>query len=468
MQQSAQLGNPDHRILPIVSANAALLDAEANAWQGIASSDYPRFGRAFWETPGLLDGWRYQQSTVTAVTPYGGRESVLFWEDGQGRMTEVCQPGAPFRGKEAWGRSGVVVSQMGDLPATIYTGECFDNNTAVLTLRNDELLPALWAFVTSEEYRTLVRSIDQGLKVTNSTLTKIPFEAERWRRVAEKQFPDGLPKPWSSDPTQWLFQGRPEVATEPLQVAMCRLLGYRWPGQPEVDDLDGFADEDGIVCLPSVLGEPAADDRLWELLARAFDVTWSPAKTAELLAASGSRRKDLASWLRDDFFKAHCRVFNNRPFIWHIWDGRSDGFAALVNYHRLDRAALERLTYTYLGDWIERQNANVREDVIGAEERLAAAQHLRRRLELILDGEPPCDIYVRWKLLAEQPLGWEPDLNDGVRLNVRPFVETQVLRSKFNVRWGKDRGKNPDGSERHNDRHYTRAKKKAARQELQE
>ena len=157
-------------------------------------------------------------------------------------------------------------------------------------------------------------------------------------------------------------------------------------------------------------------------------------------------------------------MFKKRPFVWHIWDGRKDGFAALVNYHRLDRPNLERLTFTYLGDWIERQVAGVRDDVAGAEERLAAAQDLQRRLRLILDGEPLYDIYVRWKTLAEQPIGWEPDLNDGMRLNLRPFVEAEVLRSRFNVKWGKDRGKDPDGTERHNDLHHTRADKEAARQ----
>ena len=84
--------------------------------------------------------------------------------------------------------------------------------------------------------------------------------------------------------------------------------------------------------------------------------------------------------------------------------------------------------------------------VAGAEARLLAARDLQRRLALILEGEPPYDIFVRWKSLAEQPLGWDPDLNDGVRLNVRPFVEAGVLRTKFNVNWNKDRGKNPDGS----------------------
>jgi hypothetical protein len=105
----------------------------------------------------------------------------------------------------------------------------------------------------------------------------------------------------------------------------------------------------------------------------------------------------------------------------------------------------------------------VRDDVAGAEERLTAARDLQRRLELILDGEPTFDVYVRWKSLAKQPLGWDPDLNDGVRLNVRPFVEAGVLRTKFNVKWDKDRGKNPDGTERINDRHFTLAEKQAAR-----
>ena len=56
---------------------------------------------------------------------------------------------------------------------------------------------------------------------------------------------------------------------------------------------------------------------------------------------------------------------------------------------------LERLAYTYLGDWIERQTAGVRDDAAGAEERLAAARDLQQRLEPILEGEPPYDVYVR-------------------------------------------------------------------------
>ncbi|PKN60691.1 MAG: hypothetical protein CVU53_01800 [Deltaproteobacteria bacterium HGW-Deltaproteobacteria-11] len=52
---------------------------------------------------------------------------------------------------------------------------------------------------------------------------------------------------------------------------------------------------------------------------------------------------------------------------------------------------------------------------------------------------------------------------DGVRLNIRPFVTAGVLRSRFTVHWKVDRRTNPDGSERINDRHFTRTEKAAAR-----
>jgi hypothetical protein len=89
-------------------------------------------------------------------------------------------------------------------------------------------------------------------------------------------------------------------------------------------------------------------------------------------------------------------------------------------------------------------------------------------LEAVRAGEPPYDIFVRWKALAEQPIGWEPDLNDGVRLNIRPFVTAGVLRSKFTIHWNKDRGADPrpnasGTTERLNDLHLTRAEKMRTR-----
>ncbi len=170
-----------------------------------------------------------------------------------------------------------------------------------------------------------------------------------------------------------------------------------------------------------------------------------------LLAATGSNKTTLEEWLRDEFFEQHCALFHQRPFIWHLWDGRKDGFHVLVNYHRLDHATLQTLTYSYLGDWIRQQEEDAKADQPGAAERLGAARFLQTELANILEGEPPYDLFIRWKPLHKQPLGWQPDLNDGVRLNIRPFLLARdvgkkgagLLRAKPNIKWDKDRGREP-------------------------
>ena len=272
-----------------------------------------------------------------------------------------------------------------------------------------------------------------------------------------------LPPPQSKDPTQWLFKGEIMTATQPLQVAVARLLGYRWPEQ-QTDDLDRFSDGDGIAALQSLPGEPELATRLRELLAAAYgDNAWSSNLERSLIEKEGGKNTRLEDWLKDFFFAQHVKTFYNRPFLWHIWDGRKDGFSAIVNYHRLDHQTLEKLTFTTLGAWIERQKHEIGAGSAGADLRLAAAHDLQKRLRLILDGAPPHDVFVRWKALHEQPIGWDPDLDDGVRVNLRPFVVAGVLRSKVNVSWKKDRGTNPDGSERINDLHPTLDERSEAR-----
>ena len=121
------------------------------------------------------------------------------------------------------------------------------------------------------------------------------------------------------------------------------------------------------------------------LLAHAYGDQWSTTTERALLEASTSPKpaKSLEDWLRDRFFQEHCKLFHNRPFIWHIWDGRKDGFHALVNYHRLagpegeGRRTLESLTFAYLNEWIERQGTDQREGIPGADGRLATALDLQ-------------------------------------------------------------------------------------------
>lgn len=345
-----------------------------------------------------------------------------------------------------------------------YFGERFDNNVAVVVPKNANTLGAIWCYLSSSDFFENVRKLDTTLKVTNKTLLQVPFDLSEWELVFKERYPNGLPKPYSEDVTQWTFHGHPQKSTDPLQVAIARLVGYTWPAESdssmELSDeardwivrskaLASHSDKDGIVCIPPVDRESSASDRVLNLLAAAYGDAWSNDVLAQLLTAADHTGKSLESWLRDKFFTQHCKLFGNRPFVWHIWDGLHDGFAALVNYHKLDYKTLESLIYTYLGDWIRRQKRDVDSGVDGAQEKLAAAEVLKKRLEQILAGEEPYDIFVRWKPIEEQPIGWNPDLNDGVRLNIRPFISVPnvgkkgagVLREKpKSLHWEKDRG----------------------------
>lgn len=496
IEQSKQLENPDAQVTLQETDARSLFSRFARSFEGLTTGDVDRFVFRFWEVaiPSLI--WNRFIGSVNRTCLYGGRDQVVRWEEGCGSLQS--SPGSYIKGQAAWRHEGFRVTQMRDLPVTLYTGELFDKNAGTLLPYNTEHMPVLWTFLSSPDYHDAVRKVDQKLNVTIGTLVKVPFMLDEWQTTATKNFPKGLPRPYSDDPTQWVFHGHPcgsvvwdeekrwtahgplRADVTVLQVAVARLLGYRWPAELDEElelsdesrewvarsaELLSYADADGVVCLWPVRGELSAADRLRRLLATAFDGDWSPARERQLLevaTSSVSSASTLEEWLRDQFFEEHCKLFQHRPFIWHVWDGRRDGFHALVNYHRLagqegeGRRTLEALTYTYLGDWIARQRAEQREGRDGAEGRLAAALDLQEQLMKILLGEPPYDIFVRWKPLYQQPIGWEPDLNDGVRLNIRPFLAAElrkgarggagVLRYRPNIAWNKDRGKEPQGA----------------------
>ena len=521
VSQAEQLENPDCRIALSYSNVDELISKHADTATGLQTFDRPRFIQYYWERVRIGQGWELCQSTVMHSSFFGGCEFIVLWESGKGQLFQQMEDkknidgytSAIWRaGSQYWGKKGILVSLMGDLPVSLYAGNPYDQNAGLIKPSSDKLLSAIWAYCSSNEFSVAVREVDQSLKVTNATLGKIPIDLDFWQSVAEQKYPNGLPKPFSDDPTQWVFHGHPcgsvtwnekakrltheihRTGTNVLQIAVARLLGYQWPTeldpQMELSDesrewvrmvqaLNCYADKDGIVCIPVIGNEASAADRLLNILAVAYGNAWNNDKLAELMSSADNAGKTLEVWLRDRFFSQHCRLFQNRPFIWQIWDGLKDGFSVLVNYHKLDRRNLETLTYTYLGEWMNRQKADQANKVDGAEEKLAAAEALKKRLEQILEGEKPNDIFVRWKSLEKQAIGWNPDLNDGVRLNIRPFMSVAdvgrkgagILREKPNIKWDKDRGQDVASTpwfhvfngERINDHHLSLDEKKRAR-----
>lgn len=513
VSQKKQLKNPDARItLEEGEGKVKLLSEYAEGLVGLQTGDDPKYLIYTWEIFTIdSDIWEYLQNSPEEYKEFAGQNMLVRWENGKGELLNTTTS-RPTQGLKAMGHAGIALQRMRVILPYYFAKEHLHQNVAVLVPHNPDHLPAIWCYCSSPEYNENVRMVDQALKVTNATLVKVPFDLERWQKVAEERYPHGLPKPYSDDPTQWIFHGHPcksvvwddekkwtaygplRYDSTVLQVAVARILGYRWPGEGDLEiDLsdetrqilnslsifDKFVDDDGIACIPAVRGEAPLADRLLDLLVAAYSDAWSGDTLSTLLANSDHAGKSIESWLRDKFFVQHCKLFQNRPFIWQIWDGLRDGFSALVNYHTLTHKKLEVLIYTYLGDWIARQRQDIVDGIDGAQERLDAAESLKKKLELILEGEAPYDIFVRWKPLEKQPIGWEPDLNDGVRLNIRPFMTVPpvkkagagVLRDKTNIKWDKDRGKDVKtapwysvfNGDRINDHHLTLKEKREAR-----
>ena len=257
-----------------------------------------------------------------------------------------------MRGEHAWSRRGIAIGQMRSLPATIFDGDYFSNSTPVLVPFEESDLGALWCYCASDEFSTTLRAMNQKLSVDNGYVSKMPIDIERWREKAAGRFPAGLPKAHSDDPTQWIFHGHPcgsvvwdntnkrtdhgplRTDSAVLQVAVARLLGYCWPAEQDTDmeladeqrewvrrceALTGLADDDGIVCISPVRGEASAGERLLSHLAASFGEEWNEGVLTRLLTEGGARTLD--EWLRHRFFEQHCKLFHDRPFVWHIWDG---------------------------------------------------------------------------------------------------------------------------------------------------
>lgn len=450
LRQHDQLRGPDTTITLSAPHNGERLGKYADAFQGLSSGDNPVFVRMFWELPRLV-GWSLLQGANRSADCFGGMQQIVHYE-----RLAAAGTGA-LRGRDAFGKAGVAITVMSSLNRSFFLGTRFSDTVSVIIPKNPRHLEAVVACLLSDDFPLAVRVVDQALSVTDSSFLKIPFDLAHWQGEAARKYSTGLPEPYSDDPTQWLFHGHPafsERGTQ-LHVALARIAGYRWPAEIDsnlrlsqlgrertslAEKLPG-ADADGLLPFHATSGDRTLADRLRALLAVAFETPLTPAQEADLVRASDAkldkreaRDTTLETWLRDRASRQHCALFQNRPFLWQVWDGLQDGFSAFLYYHRLDHSALEKLTFTLLGGWIADARAEGR---TAHQER---GLQLQQRLRTILDGETPYDIFVRWKPLAEQPIGWRPDLIDGVRLNIRPFMAAEILRDQPRLNWSKDRG----------------------------
>ena len=292
----------------------------------------------------------------------------------------------------------VAVGQMTTLPCTLYLRAIYSTNNAAIIPKDDNDLSAIWMFCQSQDSRMKFERSKQSLEGHKlHSWSKSPSTSPTGKRSPPRNTPTACPSHTAttrpSGSSTAIPKARSSRSRSPSPA--CSATAGRARPAPVPRLPRPRPRRVGILCrrrrhrLPAAAqpratrrGPPApAPHRRPRHLRRA--------RPDRRRRAEGQQIQNLEDWLRDEFFEQHSKLFHDRPFIWHLWDGRKDGFHALVNYHRLDQANLQKLTYSYLGNWIQQQYEDAKADKPGAAERLGAARALQTKLAAILEGEPP-------------------------------------------------------------------------------
>ena len=214
------------------------------------------------------------------------------------------------------------------------------------------------------------------------------------------------------------------------------------------------ADEDGVVPFAPLSGETKLLDRVHQELAALFperDLNLVEIEIANELKRKVKGYKPAASigeWLENVYVEYHAALYKKRPIVWHLASSQRSApfaFGVLCHYHRFDANRMAKLRSSYLRDAIEtfrRETALAdregrAEDRIELQARLEEAQALDRKLQAVQEGhhdgpeggDHDYRILTPWKSAGERPTGWDPDIDDGVKINIAPLRKAGVLRS---------------------------------------
>jgi len=249
-----------------------------------------------------------------------------------------------------------------------------------------------------------------------------------------------------------------------LSEQILRMLGHEWPNQKAYEKRLGkpilppkWVNPNGILLLTHNSGEENFTERLRNYLDEAFGSDHGLDVERQAIVYLSWRSGDelgqqkagsLEQWFEREFFKRHVSQFKKRPIAWHLTSPKG-AFQAFVYYHKFDKDRLKLLRSRYVSETLKELRRQLGEAqnqaaldrkalnrVAELEEKIADVEEFDRRLGLLQEGrQREARIWVPWKSPAEQPVGWDPDINDGVRVNIAPvqrlgLLAAQVLSKK--------------------------------------
>lgn len=213
------------------------------------------------------------------------------------------------------------------------------------------------------------------------------------------------------------------------------------------------ADDDGIVPFNRSTGETPIGERVRHELAALFPGRDESQLEVEIVnelkrSVKGYRKcASLDDWLANAYFEYHAGLYKSRPVYWHVASAQGTSpfaFGALVHYHRFDKNRMQKLRASYVRDTIEelRRDAGLADKAGRADDRvelqakLEEVQALDKKLQLVQEGhhegaeggDRDFRILTPWKEPAKRPKGWNPDLDDGVKVNIAPLDRAGILR----------------------------------------
>jgi hypothetical protein len=180
-------------------------------------------------------------------------------------------------------------------------------------------------------------------------------------------------------------------------------------------------DEDGIIPLTGLPGEPRLLDRLEQ---HCLKQGFTSAQFMQLEVLLG---KPINEYIEHHFFKNFSDHLNQfmylpkTPFIWHLCSGEHQGFEAYIIIYKWNRDSLFKLKTKYLSKRIE--NLEYRQLQI-ASSMTAQAQNEKGTIRLQLQEIASFTTRID-ELIAE---GYNPKLDDGVGKNIAPLQKKGLLR----------------------------------------
>lgn len=259
-------------------------------------------------------------------------------------------------------------------------------------------------------------------------------------------------------------------------VIILRLLGHRWPKQTEAgESIPNWADPDGIIPFTLGLKDLPLLERVRMVLPGLLhfgNVSTLEHEFVEIMS------ENLEKWLSNSFFKQHISQFKKRPIAWHITSqpliskgskgkskkgmDKAPAFSCLLYYHKLNAGTLTTIKSQYVSPLRQSYETELRtleaivlltpeqssrrlqleawiDELKEFEERLercaregfsspalaqvAAKESLDHWVSRDGQAEPPAS---RTEFEAQE-MRYDPDLNDGVRVNIAPLQKFGLL-----------------------------------------